>query len=155
MEGPAITNRRRSPATVPAMTAYNTGGAPVPQQAQSTLRLYVQGSILTNSMLPPKAVINGTPVPVAYGSNDIPVYPGPIHIDMSCQWLRTYGQAAIDVNVEPGQLLQVFYAAPFHQFARGNIGLTKQKHKGLGFLIGLIAFIFLMVFISVAAVIFS
>lgn len=108
---------------------------------------------MTNSMLPPKATINGTPVSATYGTQAIPVWPGQMRLDISCQWLRTYGQASLDLNLAPGQVVDVYYAPPFHQFASGNIGFTKQKHKGVGFWIAFgIVFGLLMVLVVVSMV---
>lgn len=137
------------------MTAYTPGGATAPQPVPATIRLTVQGSIWTNSMIPPKATLNNHETPISYGTQDIPVWPGPTRLHMSCQWLRTYGQADLDLNLAPGQLVQVYYAPPFHQFSSGSIGFTKQRHKGVGFLIGLLVFVFVIIALSVTAVIIA
>ena len=50
--------------------------------------------------------------------------------------MRTYGQAGIDTTVAPGQVVEVWYASPVHQFARGNIGFTKQPRPGHGLPVG-------------------
>ncbi len=101
-----------------------------------TIRLTIQGSVMTSNLLTPTLRINGHPVPTRYGTQDIPVYPGPNHLDMEAQWMRTYGQAAIDTTVAPGQVVEVWYASPLHQFARGNIGFTKQPRPGMGCMCG-------------------
>jgi hypothetical protein len=95
------------------------------------IRLTIQGSVMTSNMITPTCRINGHPVPTRYGAQDLTVWAGPNHLDLEAQWMRTYGQAAIDVDVAPGQVVEVFYAAPLHQFARGNIGLVKQSRPGL------------------------
>lgn len=116
--------------------------------------LTLQGSVMTSNMIPPKVTMNGYPVTTSYGQNVVPVHPGRLQIDVSCQWLRTYGQAALTVDVAPGQTVPVFYAAPLHQFTRGNIGFEKQTRPGvLGFalLMGfLLAVVGLMVGLAVA-----
>ena len=102
------------------------------QPALGTIRLTIQGSMMTANALTPRVRINGYPVPSRYGVQDLPVYAGPNHIDVDAQWMRTYGQAGIDTSVAPGQVVEVWYASPMHQFARGNIGFTKQPRPGMG-----------------------
>jgi hypothetical protein len=96
--------------------------------------LTIQGSVMTSSFVPPKVWMNGHPVPVSYGENPVPVHPGLIRVDVRSQWLREYGQATLDIQVEPGQTVPVFYAGPMHQFSAGRIGHVKQERPGkLGF----------------------
>jgi len=92
--------------------------------------LTVQGSVMTSNLIPPKVTMNGHPVPVSYGENPVPVHPGRLRVEVSCQWLREYGQAALDIDVAPGQTVPVFYAAPLHQFSRGRIGFERQPRPG-------------------------
>ena len=114
--------------------------APPSQPAVGTIRLTIQGSVLTANAITPRVRINGYPVPSRYGVQDLPVYAGPNHLDIDTQWMRTYGQAGIDTSVAPGQVVEVWYASPVHQFARGNIGFTKQPRPGTGCLwVGLAA----------------
>ena len=56
------------------------------------LRLTLQGSALTSSMITPAVTVNGWRVPSHYGENVIPVHAGPNRIDVSCQWLMKYGR---------------------------------------------------------------
>lgn len=120
--------------------------------ATGTIRLTIQGSVMTSNMLTPTCRINGHPVPTRYGTQDLTVWPGPNHLELEAQWMRTYGQAAIDVEVAPGQVVEVFYATPLHQFTTGNIGLTKQKRPGMGCLwigFGVAAMFFALAFVLV------
>ncbi|MER7251031.1 hypothetical protein [Kribbella sp. NPDC000426] len=110
-----------------------------PPGPMGMLQLTIQGSAMTSNMIPPTVHLNGYPVPVKYGRNDIPVPAGPLHIDIHAQWIRVYGKAALDCTVQPNQAVPVFYASPFHQFTSGSIGHTKVKRRGLGALIGIIA----------------
>jgi hypothetical protein len=115
--------------------------------ALGTIRLTIQGSVLTANAITPRVRINGYPVPSRYGVQDLPVYAGPNHLDIDTQWMRTYGQAGIDTSVAPGQVVEVWYASPVHQFARGNIGFTKQPRPGVGCLavgLGLLALLFVL-----------
>ncbi len=110
-----------------------------PQGPMGMLHLTIQGSMMTGTMIPPIVHLNGYKVPVKYGRNDIPVYAGPLHVEIHSQWMRAFGKAALDFTVHPNQAVPVFYASPYHQFASaGSIGHTKVKRKGLGFLLALI-----------------
>ena len=97
------------------------------------LRLTLQGSALTSSMITPSVSINGYRVPAQYGENVIPVYAGPNRVDVSCQWLKEYGQATLQTDVPAGGQVVAYYAAPLHQFTRGAIGYEKQKRPGMAF----------------------
>jgi len=112
-------------------------GAPVPpppQQPMGWLRLTLQGSMMTSSMITPAVLVNGWRVPAQYGENVVPVHAGPVRVDVSCQWLTKFGQATLETQVPPGGQVSVFYAAPMHQFSRGAIGYEKQHRPGvLGF----------------------
>ena len=122
------------------------------QQPMGTLDLTVQGNMLTASPITPSVTLNGQPVSVGYGQNLIPVYAGPLRVEVSCQWLRRYGQAALDVQVPPGGVVPVSYAAPMHQFTTGSIGPGKQTRKGRGFMVVLLLVVLaLVVLLSIAA----
>jgi hypothetical protein len=95
------------------------------------LHVHLQGSALTGNVITPRVRLNGHPVPTRYGENVYPVPPGPWRIEVDAQWMRTYGQAQLDVQVGVDQHVQVFYAAPLHQFTRGAIGFEKQKRPGV------------------------
>ena len=110
-----------------------------PQAPMGMLHLTIQGSMMTSTMVPPTVHLNGYPIRVKFGRNDIPVFAGPLHIDVHSQWMRTFGQAALDCTIHPNQAVPVFYAAPYHQFTTGSIGHTKVSRKGLGVLLALIA----------------
>ncbi len=114
-----------------------------PQGPMGMLHLTIQGSALTSNMIPPTVHLNGYPVPVRYGRNDIPVPAGPLHIDIYSQWMRVFGRAALDCTVLPNQAVPVFYASPYHQFASaGSIGHSKVKRNGIGAIFGLIGVVF-------------
>jgi len=120
-----------------------------PQPPMGMLNLTIQGSVMTSSFIPPTVHLNGYPVRVKYGRNDIPVFAGPLHIDVHCQWMRTFGRAALDCTIQPNQAVPVFYASPMHQFANeGSIGHTKMKRKGKGVFIGLMVVIAVGVVLS-------
>lgn len=105
----------------------------------AVIQLTIQGNLMTSSIVPPTVKLNGFPRSVSYGLNTIPVPPGPLQLEVSMQWLRTYGQAQVSLSPEPGQTIQLWYAPPFHQFTDGAIGYQPQPRKGLGVLIGIFA----------------
>lgn len=127
-------------------------GGPGPPQAPGALslvRLHIKGSAFTSSPVTPTVQINGHVVPASYGSNDIPVHPGPTRVDMSAQWMRTYGQASYDAHLQPGQMVELFYAAPWHQFTTGSLGTTPQSRKGLALMVLLVVVLPLLVLLAI------
>ncbi|WP_344099225.1 hypothetical protein [Myceligenerans crystallogenes] len=97
----------------------------------ATLRFVVQGNVMTSSLVPPTLLIDGFKAPTRMaGAVDIPVEAGRHRLDVFAQWMRRYGQAATEVDVAPGQVVEVYYAPPLHQFTTGEIGLTPQRRKG-------------------------
>ncbi len=110
------------------------------------LRLTLQGSALTSSMITPAVTVNGSRVPSHYGENVIPVHAGPNRIDVSCQWLMKYGEATLDTQVPEGGQVSAYYAGPWHQFSRGAIGYEKQKRPGaFGFVLMMAVIILIVV----------
>src|SRR4051794_39678214 len=118
-----------------------SAGPPGPPSApppMGWLRLTIQGSVMTSSMITPAVQVNGWRVPAQYGENVIPVHAGPNRVDVSCRWLFRYGEATLQTSVPPGDQVPVYYAAPMNQFSRGAIGHEKQKRPGVwGFAVGL------------------
>ena len=111
---------------------------PPVQPPMGWLRLMLQGSPMTSSMITPAVTINGYRVASRYGENVIPVHAGPNRIDVSCQWLKKFGEATLETMVPEGGQVTAYYAAPMHQFSRGAIGYEKQKRPGtLGFILTL------------------
>ena len=94
------------------------------------LRLTLQGSMWTSSLITPAVRVNGWRVPADYGDNVIPVHAGASRVEVSCQWVITYGEATLDTQVPAGGQVTAYYAAPWHQFSRGAIGYQKQKRPG-------------------------
>jgi hypothetical protein len=111
-----------------------------PFQPDATLTFTVQGNVLTSNLVPPTLTIDGYPAPTATGggSTHIPIMSGPHRLDVHSQWLRRYGQASLDVVLQPRSRLEVFYAPPWHQFTDGSLGLAPQQRKGLGCRVGLL-----------------
>jgi hypothetical protein len=114
------------------------------------LRLTVQGSPMTSSMITPAVSVNGYRVVAHYGDNLVPVWAGPNRVDISCQWLMRFGEATLELDVPPGAQLPLFYAAPLHQFSKGAIGFERQRRPGLmGFLAMLAVVVLVVMGISV------
>lgn len=123
--GPPVSPPGPPPGSVPP---------PPPQPAMGWLRLTLQGSAMTSSLITPAVSVNGWRVPAHYGENVIPVHAGANRIEVSCQWLKTYGEASLETVVPAGGQVTAFYAAPWHQFSRGALGPERQKRPGiLGF----------------------
>ncbi|MGL4743075.1 MAG: hypothetical protein ACRCXL_01610 [Dermatophilaceae bacterium] len=108
------------------------------QAAQGTIRMTIQGSELTTNIVPPTVHVNGHQLVSRFGVMDVPVWAGRNRVEVYSQWMRRYGQATLDIDVAPGQVVPVFYAMPWHQFTTGSIGFEKQKRRGAGALFGII-----------------
>lgn len=102
-----------------------------PHRPEGYLHVFLQGNPMTSNMITPRVRLNGHWMPTHYGENVYPVPPGAWHVDVDAQWMRTFGQAAIDVQVAQGERVRVFYAAPMHQFTTGSIGFVPQRRKGV------------------------
>jgi hypothetical protein len=101
-----------------------------PTAPTGTVRLTIQGNVLTSNAITPSVAVNGYRMPSRYGTQDLTVYAGRTRLDVHCQWMRQYGQASLDFVVAPGQIIEVRYASPWHQFARGNLGFAPQPRPG-------------------------
>jgi len=111
-------------------------GGQFPQQvATGHLRVNIQGSVMTSSFVPPTLLINNQVVRSSYGPNDYVLPAGQYHVSAYAQWMRRYGDAALDLVLQPGQAVEVFYAAPYNQFTSGSMGFAKQQRKGLALLL--------------------
>ncbi len=108
--------------------------------------MHIQGSQLTSNLIVPSLLLDGRPVASRYGENAYQLPAGRHRVELYGQWLRRYGQALLDVDIAPGAAVDVFYAAPWHQFTTGSIGFVKQARKGVG---GLVATSVLLVVVLV------
>ena len=109
------------------------------------VRLTLQGSPMTSSMITPAVSVNGYRVVAHYGENLVPVWAGPNRVDISCHWLTRFGEATLELDVPPGAQVPVFYAAPLHQFSKGAIGFERQRRPGRTGLVGMLAAVVLVV----------
>lgn len=125
-----------------ATTAFAPEPLPGLLPGHGLVRVNIQGSVMTSSMIVPSLMIDGRLLTSRYGVNAFQVPAGVHRVEAYAQWMRRYGQALLDVNVPPGAAVDVFYAAPLHQFTTGNMGLTKQPRKGVAAMILLLALVF-------------
>lgn len=129
-------------------TPYAHNPAPQLPAGTGLLRFTMPGNALTNSFVAPTVLLNGHRLNVSsgHGSFDFPVPAGTHHLHAHGQWMKSYGNADIDFTVTPGQLVEVFYASPVHQFAdKGNIGFTPQKRPGIASLFVIVAIVIVLV----------
>ncbi|PWD51841.1 hypothetical protein C8046_15505 [Serinibacter arcticus] len=129
--------------------------APVGQGGHAQIDLTVQGSFMTRSFIAPTVWVNGHVLKSEYGSRLVPVPAGPVRVDVQCSWMRTYGQASLSFTAGPGQTVPVFYASPMHQFTTGNIGHTKQTHKGMALMWSIFGFVIAMGLLSIVLAVVS
>ena len=110
---------------------------------------------MTSSFVPPTLLINNQVVRSSYGPNDYVLPAGQYHVSAYGQWMRRYGEAALDLVLNPGQAVEVFYAAPYNQFMSGSMGFTKQPRKGLAVLLIPLAFLFAALVLALVLVLIS
>jgi hypothetical protein len=122
----------------------------------AVLSFTVQGNLMTSNWIAPSLTIDGHPaeVPIT-GTRQIPIMAGRHHLRAHSEWLRQYGHAVMDIDVSPGEIVQVFYAPP-HQnvFNEGSMGSDPQPRKGRGYAIAVWTVIGLLM-LSVLGLIFA
>lgn len=109
---------------------YPTHGGQPPSPS-AVIRLTIQGSKFSTNIVTPTVTLNGLLVPSQYGTQDYTVLPGVTRVEIFSSWYRQYGQAEADVSLAPGNMVELYYAVPWHQFTRGALGTVKQKRPGL------------------------
>ncbi|MFC8799623.1 hypothetical protein ACFT2C_17950 [Promicromonospora sp. NPDC057138] len=81
--------------------------------------------------------IDGNTVDVRYsGTRDIPVRCGTYLVHAYASWIWRHGEVDLLVDVDPGDVIDIYYAPPHHHFAKGSIGLLPQRGKGLTAAVG-------------------
>lgn len=119
------------------------------------LRINLQGNRML-TMITPSVQVNGYPVPAQFGPNVVPMPPGVHTVSAHAQWMWSYGQASQQVQVAPGQTVDVYYAAPVLTFMRGAMGFTKQKVPGLvPFVLVIVFLMLLLIGVPVVAILAS
>lgn len=99
------------------------------------VRVHIKGTVMTSNLIVPTLLLDGGQVPSRYGENAYQLPAGRHRVELYAQWMRRYGQAGMEVDVPPGGVVDVHYAAPFHQFTTGSIGLAPQARRGVGFFV--------------------
>lgn len=123
--------------------------AAVPGQwyAPSVLRVNAKAALWSGWMMTPGVTINGTPVAAHWGDNDYPVAPGRYRVDLLANYIFPMGRTSLDVDVPPGAVVPVFYAAPAAVYFSGAAGQTPQQTPGRWLTwvsLGLVALVFLL-----------
>jgi hypothetical protein len=102
-----------------------------PPAAVGYLRFHLQGAFLITTGIKPILTLNGTPVKVKYGENTIPLQPGRYVVEASQVWRSHHGHASYPITIEPGEVVDVWYAGPATQYHKGSIGPSEQQREGL------------------------
>jgi hypothetical protein len=106
-------------------------------------------------MITPQAQIDGYPVGVQWGRNEIVVPAGVRQVAVSCTYLWQYGHAQDAVPVGPGQQVEVHYSPPLFTFIGGRIGPVPQPRAGRTGLIVLLAVLGLAVILAILGSVLS
>jgi hypothetical protein len=82
----------------------------------------------------PKILLNGDQTPVwGWGRTVLPLAPGryDVHVHVPYIFPKQAGRADYEVAVDPGQLVELEYRAPFFTFSRGSLGPPPQRYNGI------------------------
>src|SRR6476661_4072887 len=80
----------------------------VAQPGTGRLRLTMRKSALTwGALLTPQVRVNGQPIGARWGENVYDLWAGHNTVEVSCQYMWTFGQAAAQVAVAEGQEQQL------------------------------------------------
>lgn len=111
---------------------------PLPPQVGPTglLRLHVQ----RHMHVWPYLWVGGFFVPLRFGTHDIPLIPGPWSVEIAIvSSYRWYGQASQLITVRPSEVVELWYAGPWHPWTVGSLGPVPQQRRGLrGWLVWLL-----------------
>jgi hypothetical protein len=108
----------------------------MPPGATGLLRLTVQDTLLGRPRLTgPYLHIDGDPVPVAFGENNITVHAGRHHVRAAMSFGWPFGRASMDVHVPDGGALDLWYAPSFSFYVEGRLGTQPQKPPGSWYLL--------------------
>ena len=83
------------------------------------------------SFVRPRAEINGYPVQLNWGVNQVGAHPGVHRVQIHMPWLWRYGKAEITVDNTTAPAPPIHYAVPYTTFTRGAIGLQPVRNPGL------------------------
>lgn len=103
------------------------------------LRITCQGHAVVLGQ--PVGWLNGAPVPLRFGVNELHVAPGDWTVQVALPHALTgpYGRTLARLAVGPGDVVDLWYAPPLHRFGRGRLGREPQQHQGRGFWVAILA----------------
>ncbi|QDP97162.1 hypothetical protein FOE78_15615 [Microlunatus elymi] len=102
----------------------------------------------------PQAEIDGRPVEVGWGRNDLQLPAGDARLELAVRNGRTvYGGAAGDLSITSGQQLDLHYSPPLWRNAAGRIGTAEQPFGGKTAMIALLASIAAVVLVVIVVLI--
>lgn len=106
-----------------------------PPDNPSWLVVHVMGSPIRVGQ--PRVYIDGSALSATYGPNEVKVEPGHHTVRVESVRKRTYGLAAMEVEVPLGRTVDVYYAGPFgKRVEHGNIGLVEQQRPDHSTVVG-------------------
>lgn len=99
--------------------------------------------------------IDDWPVPALFGEQVIPIAPGRHRIKAKSQYLFAFGLAEQEIDVAPGQRVELHYSQPMFTFLKGRMGATQQKMPAIGCLLGGLIVLGLLAVLAIALAIIS
>ncbi|HRW17931.1 MAG TPA: hypothetical protein P5181_03700 [Dermatophilaceae bacterium] len=103
----------------------------LPQDAASMSALAVTVTTPAINRYKVNVIVDGVRMVNGRGRNVYPLAPGR-HM-LSCEGNNagmTFGQADLQVDIAPGQVVETFYAAPYNSSQPGRLGFTPQQSAG-------------------------
>lgn len=110
---------------------------------------------LAASMMTPQVKIDGYPAPARWEPSVYPIVPGRHRIEASTTYMWEYGRASQDVEIGPGQTVEVHYSPPAVTFLGGRMGFEQQPRRGLLALWLILGGVLLILLLVVVGVIVS
>ena len=89
----------------------------------------------------PSVRVDGAELVRAWGKQLAPVAPGQHFVEIHTRYLWPIGRASLQVFVQPGQTVPVFYKAPTLVWLKGAIGHEQQKAPGMVYTLIVLALI--------------
>ena len=104
------------------MSTYPAGPPPQPPPGfgQSQLVLNLRKPFGALGMIAPVVTIDGYPAPARWGANPYPTTPGQHRVTAASRYMWEYGAAEQQVDLAPGQSLEVHYSGPLITFIKGR-----------------------------------
>lgn len=99
-----------------------------PDPGTGSIGLHITGALTTAGV---QARIDGTKVPLTLPSTLVPVPAGPHEVEVAGLqgFITTFGETRMNVQVHPGQHVDVHYALPRTHLSQGRIGLVPQQRS--------------------------